>query len=78
MAVSDWEHELREKLKFLAGGDADWLLDASGALDNASQTFKKLILEATGDGEARRLVDKLIERAGVIGRGQGACMVGRV
>lgn len=68
MAGDDCEHELRKKIKRLAGGDDDWLLSVATALDNMSQTVKMLFLEASDDDEARRLAQKLMERAGAFGR----------
>ena len=81
MAGNDWEHELRNKLKRLAGGlagdDRPWLLYAANALDKQSEMFKRLILEEPEDGVARKLVEDAIKYEDAAGRGYSACVAGQ-
>ena len=56
MAGGDWESELRNKLRRLAGGDTGWLLLASTTLEQQSEIYKKLFLEEEDDDHAHKLV----------------------
>ena len=68
MAGKKLETDLRNKLVRLAGDDLHWLVDATAAFDRQPGSVKNLILDATEDDRARKLVDVVIKKAGVAGR----------
>ena len=76
MAGDDWERELRNKLRQLAGRDTGWLLRAATALDQESEAYKKLVLEEEDDDHARKLVAEVMKRESPCSAAQphGMCM----
>lgn len=76
MAGGDWERELRNKLRRLAGRDTGWLLLASTALEQQSEAYKKLFLEEEDDDHARKLVTEVMKLESPCSAAQphGMCM----